>query len=76
MLVFSLWPSDPGSHPRVLVAPAGPGSLGTGGFGAEIHRTASHRSHHQPHRTLTLHRGWEEVWRSLGDSRPVSASVM
>lgn len=69
---LSLLSTDPGSHPGVLSAPACPGFFWTGGLRAEIHRPAGYRSHHQPHRPVTVHRSWKEVWRSLGNSCSVS----
>lgn len=63
---------DPGSHPGVLSAPAPDGFFWAGGPRAQIHRAAGHRTHHQPHRPLAVHRGWKEVWDSLGNSGSVS----
>lgn len=47
--------SDPGSHPGGLSAPAGAGFFRAGGAGAQIHRPAGYRAHHQPDWPLAVH---------------------
>lgn len=75
-VALSLSSTDPGSHSGVLSASDRPGFFRAGGPGAEIHWPTGYRSHHQPHRPVTVYRSWEEVWRSLGNICSVSVSVL
>lgn len=67
--------SDPGSHSGGIVAPGHTGPLRSDRVCAEVHRTARHRSHHQPDRTFTLYAGWSESRGTLGYFSSVSQEV-
>ena len=68
--IMSLLPCCPQIQGAILVSSLLQivlGFSGLVGLVLEIYRPAGYRSHHQPHRPVTVHWSWEEVWRVTGE---------